>query len=75
MATNNNKTYHLYSYYRSTCINRVEIAMHLKGIPVEHTYIDLDKAEHESPEFQALNPSKSVPILIIKEDGIDTILT
>lgn len=49
--------------------------MHLKGIPVEHTYIDLDKAEHESPEFQALNPSKSVPILIIKEDGNDTILT
>ncbi|KGO40845.1 Glutathione S-transferase/chloride channel, C-terminal [Penicillium expansum] len=75
MATNTSKTYHLYSYFRSTCTNRVVIAMHLKGIPVEHTYIDLGKAEHESPEFQALNPSKSVPILIIKEDRNETVLT
>ncbi|KAJ5186873.1 Glutathione S-transferase/chloride channel C-terminal [Penicillium cf. viridicatum] len=72
MAINNSKTYHLYSYFRSTCTNRVVIAMHLKGITIEHTYIDLGKAEHESPEFQALNPSKSVPILIIKEDGNET---
>ncbi|CAI7594219.1 unnamed protein product [Penicillium glandicola] len=75
MATNNSKTYHLYSYFRSTCTNRVVIAMHIKGIPVEHTYIDLSKASHEIPEFQTLNPSKSVPILIIKEDGNETILT
>ncbi|KAL4938336.1 glutathione S-transferase [Aspergillus oleicola] len=43
-------TYHLYSYFRSTCTNRVVIAMHLKGIPVEHTYIDLAKVEHERPD-------------------------
>lgn len=50
--------------------------MHLKGIPVEHTYIDLGKAEHESPEFQALNPSKSVPVLVIKDcHGNETVLT
>lgn len=76
MATVNKQTYHLYSYFRSTCTNRVVIAMHLKGIAVEHTYIDLGKAEHESPEFQALNPSKSVPILVIKDAcGNETVLT
>jgi maleylacetoacetate isomerase len=76
MATNERKTFHLYSYFRSTCTNRVVIAMHLKGIPVEHTFIDLGKAEHESLEFQALNPSKSVPVLVIKEgDEKETVLT
>ncbi|KAJ5734253.1 hypothetical protein N7493_003039 [Penicillium malachiteum] len=78
MATKNNleQTYHLYSYFRSTCTNRVVIAMHLKGIPVEHNFIDLGKAEHESPEFQALNPSKSVPVLVIKDaDGNETVIT
>ncbi|KAF4762071.1 hypothetical protein HAV15_007959 [Penicillium sp. str.  len=75
MAINNSKTYHLYSYFRSICTNRVVIAVHLRGIPVEHTYIDLGKAEHESPEFQALNPSKSVPILITKEGENETVLT
>ncbi|KAJ5614154.1 maleylacetoacetate isomerase [Penicillium herquei] len=76
MATDNKQTYHLYSYFRSTCTNRVVIAMHLKGIPVAHTFIDLGKAEHESLEFQALNPSKSVPVLVIKDsDGNETIIT
>ena len=76
MVADNNPTYHLYSYFRSTCTNRVVIAMHLKGIPLEHTYIDLSKAEHESPEFQALNPSKSLPILVTKDRyGNETILT
>ena len=51
----------------TTILNRVIIAMHLKDIPVEHTYIDLSKAENESPEFEALNPIKSVPILVIKD--------
>ncbi|KAJ5738872.1 maleylacetoacetate isomerase [Penicillium malachiteum] len=76
MATEKKQTYHLYSYFRSICTNRVVIAMHLKGIPVEHTFIDLGKAEHESLEFQALNPSKSVPVLVIKDsDGNETAIT
>ncbi|KAE8391126.1 maleylacetoacetate isomerase [Aspergillus alliaceus] len=76
MATDNKQTYHLYSYFRSTCTSRVVIAMHLKGIPAEHTHIDLSKAEHESPEFEELNPSKSVPILVIKDgNGNETVLT
>ncbi|RAL13009.1 thioredoxin-like protein [Aspergillus homomorphus CBS 101889] len=76
MTVHNTQTYHLYSYFRSTCTNRVVIAMHLKGIPVEHTYIDLGKAEHERPEFEVLNPSKSVPVLVIKDsNGNETVLT
>ncbi|KAL4739525.1 maleylacetoacetate isomerase [Aspergillus similis] len=76
MTVHNTQTYHLYSYFRSTCTNRVVIAMHLKGIAVEHTYVDLGNAEHERPEFEVLNPSKSVPVLVIKDsNGNETVLT
>ncbi|KAJ5730412.1 maleylacetoacetate isomerase [Penicillium malachiteum] len=61
MATENKQTHHLYSYFRSTCTNRAVIAMHLKA---------------RSLEFQALNPSKFVPVLVIKDyDGNETVIT
>jgi len=57
--------YKLYSYYRSSCSARVRIAAHLKGINLEYAFIHLVKAEQNSSDYQALNPSESVPTLVV----------
>ncbi|RAH65285.1 thioredoxin-like protein [Aspergillus aculeatinus CBS 121060] len=71
------KTYILYTYYQSTCANRVVIALHHKSLPFTHHYIDLRAAEHETAAFAALNPSRSLPVLVITDatTGTETILT
>ncbi|PYI23133.1 thioredoxin-like protein [Aspergillus japonicus CBS 114.51] len=70
-------TYTLYTYYQSTCANRVVIALHHKSLPFTHHYIDLRAAEHETAAFAALNPSHSLPVLVITDatTGTETILT
>ena len=62
-------TYHytLYCYFRSSCSARVRIAAHLKGIPLEYRYIHLVKNEQQSQDYHALNPSDSVPTLIVSD--------
>jgi len=57
--------YTLYSYFRSSCSARIRIAAHLKDIPLEYKYIHLLKGEHHSETYHALNPSDSVPTLIV----------
>ncbi|KAJ5521116.1 Maleylacetoacetate isomerase [Penicillium fimorum] len=68
-------TFHLYSYFCSSCCQRIIIAAHLKGIPLEYTYIDLGTKEHTTDEYKASNPSASVPTLIVTTaNGEKTIL-
>lgn len=57
--------YKLYSYYRSSCSARVRIAAHLKGITLEYAFIHLVKGEQNASGYHALNPSESVPTLIV----------
>lgn len=57
--------YTLYSYFRSSCSARIRIAAHLKDIPLEYKYIHLVKGEQHSETYHALNPSDSVPTLIV----------
>ncbi|KAJ6002695.1 Maleylacetoacetate isomerase [Penicillium sp. IBT 35674x] len=58
-------TFHLYSYYCSSCCQRIIIAAQLKGISLEFTYIDLGAKEHKTDEYKHYNPSGSVPTLVI----------
>jgi maleylacetoacetate isomerase len=54
----------LYTYYRSQASFRVRIAMNLKGLAHEDTYLHLEKGDQFNPAYQALNPQMVVPTLI-----------
>ncbi len=64
----------LYTYWRSSAAYRVRIALALKGISYESKFIHLvkDGGEQLKPEYEAINPQKLVPSLVL-EDG--TVLT
>src|SRR5271156_137717 len=62
-------TYELYSYFRSSCSARVRIAAHLKGIELTYHFIHLVKGEQHSESYAAINPSESVPTLVVNLDG------
>ena len=67
--------FHLYSYYCSSCCQRIIIAAHLKGIPLEFTYIDLGARAHTTEEYKKSNRSASVPTLVVtSETGEITII-
>lgn len=60
----------LYSYWRSSCSQRVRIALNLLGIEYSYKAINLLKNEQTSEEYLAINPSGLVPALIIEHaDG------
>ena len=54
----------LYTYYRSQASFRVRIAMNLKGLAREDTYLHLEKGDQYDPAYKALNPQMVVPTLI-----------
>ncbi|MBV8778077.1 MAG: glutathione S-transferase N-terminal domain-containing protein, partial [Alphaproteobacteria bacterium] len=54
----------LYTYYRSQAAFRVRIALNLKGIAREDTYLHLEKGEQFDPAYKALNPQRAVPTLV-----------
>ncbi|CAL9109931.1 unnamed protein product [Musa acuminata var. zebrina] len=60
----------LYSYWRSSCSQRVRIALNIKGLEYEYKAVNLLKGDHFDPEFEKLNPMKYVPALV---DG-DTVI-
>jgi maleylpyruvate isomerase len=60
----------LYDYWRSSSAWRVRIALHFKGLRFERRVVNLikDGGEQHGADFQALNPSRQVPVLIT-DDG------
>jgi maleylpyruvate isomerase len=56
----------LYTYFRSSAAFRVRIALNLKGLPYEASFVSLPKGEHRTREFAALNRQALLPSL---EDG------
>ena len=53
----------MYGNWRSAAAFRVRIALKLKGIAYEETFIDLDAGDQHAPEFRAINPQGAVPAL------------
>lgn len=58
-------TFQAYVYYRSSCSGRLRIALNLKNIKPTYKYINLVKKEQRTEEYTLINPSHTVPTLII----------
>ncbi|KFY34066.1 hypothetical protein V494_07086 [Pseudogymnoascus sp. VKM F-4513 (FW-928)] len=58
-------TVQAYVYYRSSCSGRIRIALNLKGIAPTYKYVNLVNKEQRSEEYTRVNPSHTVPTLII----------
>ena len=54
----------LYTYYRSQASFRVRIALNLKGLKHDDTFLHLEKGDQFKPGYRALNPQMVVPTLI-----------
>ncbi|MCW0232617.1 MAG: maleylacetoacetate isomerase [Ferrovibrio sp.] len=59
----------LYGYFRSSAAYRVRIALNLKGLAYDQTFVHLAKLEQLSEAFAAINPQKLLPVLVT-DDGI-----
>ncbi|WP_416896716.1 MAG: maleylacetoacetate isomerase [Minwuia sp.] len=57
---------HLHDFYRSSAAYRVRIALNLKGLEAERTYVNLTAGEQHAEGFQELSPSGLMPVL---QDG------
>ena len=53
----------LYGYFRSSAAYRVRIALNLKQVNYEDSFIHLRKNEMRQDEFLQLNPQGLVPVL------------
>ena len=54
----------LYTYYRSQASFRVRIALNLKGLAHDDTFLHLEKGDQFAADYKALNPQMVVPTLI-----------
>jgi maleylacetoacetate isomerase/maleylpyruvate isomerase len=57
----------LYTYFRSSASFRVRIALNLKGLAYEPSFIHLAKGEHRKPEYSGVYPQGLLPTLV--DDG------
>ncbi len=53
----------VYGYFRSSAAYRLRIALNLKGLAAEQSFIHLRRQEQRSPEYLAVNPLGLVPAL------------
>ncbi|KAJ5179470.1 Maleylacetoacetate isomerase [Penicillium capsulatum] len=55
----------LYTYFRSSCSARLRIALYLKQIPFDSVFVNLLRDEQSTSSHRAINPSGTVPALVI----------
>lgn len=66
--------YELYSYFRSSCSARVRIAAYWKGLEMNYKFVHLLKDEQKADGYTDLNPNKTVPTLVVREDGQEFVI-
>lgn len=59
----------LYTYFRSSCSARLRIALNLKSLSFDSVFVNLLKGEQSSAAHRAVNPSGSVPALVVEFPG------
>lgn len=64
----------LHTYFRSSCSARLRIALNLRGIPYNPIFVHLLKNEQFSEQHRALNPSLSVPVLVVHQSSQDDLV-
>lgn len=60
----------LYEYFRSSAAFRVRIALNLKGLDPERSYIHLADGEQRKAGYRSVNPQGLVPWLVDGEFGL-----
>src|SRR6267154_3209998 len=57
-----------FSFWRSLASFRVRIALNLKGLPTDVTFVDLDADVHHTDAYRRVNPQMALPSLV-EDDG------
>ena len=62
----------LYDYFRSSAAYRVRIALNLKGVTAERTFVHLRKNAQRGQDYLAVNPQGLVPSLVTDDGAVLT---
>ena len=67
----------LHTYWRSSSAYRVRIALGMKGLAYEPSFVHLVRAggEQHQADFRSKNPLGQIPVLELEEDGSPVFLT
>lgn len=60
----------LFTYFRSSAAFRVRIALNIKGLQHEDTFVHLRKQDQRAPTYMAVNPQGLVPTLVDEDTVI-----
>ena len=61
--------FELFSYWRSSAVYRVRVAMNLKGVARRETNVDIDAGEQLGDAYRGVNPLGGIPSLVDHAQG------